>query len=334
MLRTLRPVVQATRAQLSSVSPATSRSLHSRVELPYSIDAGLGPFLSPAALKTVAVDWQQGVLDRLNEHVRAHADHSVLETLKQTATDPSQTLAFNYASEALNNSFFLSTLTKSDTPTPHPSRNSALSSAISRSSLESFPSLISHFSAHVSGLHPSSGAYVWLATDQSGNVGVLGTYAGGTLLVHQRKQMGDLLHPAAAKVLGEKLTPKEISGNAAAAAPAPTSTDGTTDAVADAPATPAAGGWTVDPTARKPKGKPAASSDSVAGHLLPMFTASASEKDIGRSILPLACISLHPHCYLADYGVWGREEYVRRWFGAVDWQKVEASYDRFVKRTA
>ena len=42
-----------------------------------------------------------------------YADHSVLETVKQTASDPSQTLAFNYASEALNNSFFLSTLVSS-----------------------------------------------------------------------------------------------------------------------------------------------------------------------------------------------------------------------------
>ena len=143
MLRTLRPAVKATRSQLSSAAPTVARCLHSRVELPYSIDAGLNPFLSPAALKTIAVDWQQGVLDRLNELVRGrlslfarrtpvcstlrrrrakkrwwsagepYAGASVLETLKQTATDPSQTLAFNYASEALNNSFFLSTLTVS-----------------------------------------------------------------------------------------------------------------------------------------------------------------------------------------------------------------------------
>lgn len=116
------------------------RLVHQRVPLPYDLDQGLSPFLSPNALKTVAVDWQQGVLTRLNElthgklssrleveakkltlalfSVSAHlagteVEHlSVLQTIKQTASNPSQTLAFNYASEALNNSFFLSTLVR------------------------------------------------------------------------------------------------------------------------------------------------------------------------------------------------------------------------------
>ena len=35
---------------------------------------------------------------------------SVLQTLKESARDPTRTIVFNYASEALNNSFFLSTL--------------------------------------------------------------------------------------------------------------------------------------------------------------------------------------------------------------------------------
>lgn len=52
---------------------------------------------------------------------------------------------------------------------------------------------------------------------------------------------------------------------------------------------------------------------------------------IGKSLHPLVCISVHPHCYLEDYGVWGREEYVRNWWGSVDWKKVEDSYAGFVK---
>lgn len=52
---------------------------------------------------------------------------------------------------------------------------------------------------------------------------------------------------------------------------------------------------------------------------------------VGKSLHPLTCISVHPHCYLEDYGVWGREEYVRNWWGAVDWKKAEESYAGFVK---
>lgn len=37
---------------------------------------------------------------------------SVLQTLKQSAMNPAHALIFNYASEALNNSFFLSNLVR------------------------------------------------------------------------------------------------------------------------------------------------------------------------------------------------------------------------------
>jgi Fe-Mn family superoxide dismutase len=44
--------------------------IHVRVPLPYKIEDGLGDFLSPAALRVVAVDYQQGLLDRLNEQIK------------------------------------------------------------------------------------------------------------------------------------------------------------------------------------------------------------------------------------------------------------------------
>ena len=44
--------------------------IHVRVPLPYKIEDGMGDFFSPAALKVVAVDYQQGLLDRLNEQIK------------------------------------------------------------------------------------------------------------------------------------------------------------------------------------------------------------------------------------------------------------------------
>ena len=49
------------------------RSIHARRELPYPVEGGLGDFLPPAALKTVAVDWQEGLLQRLNEEVKGES---------------------------------------------------------------------------------------------------------------------------------------------------------------------------------------------------------------------------------------------------------------------
>jgi len=46
------------------------RSVHHVRSLPYGVEDGLGEFLSPQALKVVAQDYQQGLLERLNELVK------------------------------------------------------------------------------------------------------------------------------------------------------------------------------------------------------------------------------------------------------------------------
>ena len=38
--------------------------------LPYNVEDGMGDFLPPAALKLIAEDYQQGLLDRLNEQIK------------------------------------------------------------------------------------------------------------------------------------------------------------------------------------------------------------------------------------------------------------------------
>jgi hypothetical protein len=53
--------------------PTSCRTIHVRVPLPYKVEGGMGDFLSPAALKVIAEDYQQGLLDRLNEQVKGNA---------------------------------------------------------------------------------------------------------------------------------------------------------------------------------------------------------------------------------------------------------------------
>ena len=102
----------------------------------------MGDFLSPSALKIIAEDYQQGLLDRLNEQIKGayfpgiffglrdllprgtgtrFENQSVAQIVISTATDKSQTLAFNYASLALNNSFFLHHLVR-----PHSTQPSSI----------------------------------------------------------------------------------------------------------------------------------------------------------------------------------------------------------------
>lgn len=60
--------------------------------------------------------------------------------------------------------------------------------------------------------------------------------------------------------------------------------------------------------------------------------AGQANADSRKPIHPLMCLSLHPHCYLGDYGVWGRQEYVERWWNAIDWTKVSASYEMITSK--
>ena len=56
---------------LRATTVVQTRLAHRRVPLPYDAELGLPGVLSPNALRTVAVDWQQGVLARLDELVRS-----------------------------------------------------------------------------------------------------------------------------------------------------------------------------------------------------------------------------------------------------------------------
>lgn len=50
-----------------------TRNIHQRRSLLYPIEDGLGEFLPPAALKAVAVDYHDGLLQRLNEEVQGES---------------------------------------------------------------------------------------------------------------------------------------------------------------------------------------------------------------------------------------------------------------------
>jgi superoxide dismutase, Fe-Mn family len=67
-----RRLASASRSSSSSwtrVKSTSVRHLHVRRALPYSIEDGMGKFLTPEGLRTIAVDYQQGLLDRLNDEI-------------------------------------------------------------------------------------------------------------------------------------------------------------------------------------------------------------------------------------------------------------------------
>lgn len=69
----------STNSRPSSVlkSRLGTRNVHRRIPLPYPINGGLGKFLPPPALQTL-VDYQDGLLSRLNEEVRGTSIKSTI----------------------------------------------------------------------------------------------------------------------------------------------------------------------------------------------------------------------------------------------------------------
>ncbi|KIL68173.1 hypothetical protein M378DRAFT_158708 [Amanita muscaria Koide BX008] len=334
-----------------------TRGLHQRRALLYKLEDGLGEFLPPPALKTVAVDWQQGLLDRLNEEVKDTEDEglTLAQTVINTAAREDRTLAFNYASLALNNGFFLDHLRP---PPPAPARDhsdqiSAFLADNIRNYHGSLAQLKSEFSAAVLGMFTSG--WVWFVTDKGGNTGVLPTYGPGTLLIRSRTYMAHARGPSLGDVIakaeaegssvehefhyesGEKLNLSRPSSSSPARSPtAQPSPPGVS------PSSPASG---VPGTNNNPSGSnplhPRFYSTFGLGTAPSIFDQGGIEQpmskvetlNVGEVLYPLFCISVHEHAWMAaGYGVWDKEEWLKKFWSVVDWEKISQAYDAVAKR--
>lgn len=327
LLRSIRPELPYAPPSL----PLLRRSVHTRPPLEYDLDEGLPPFLSPEALKTIAIDYQDGLLERLNDEVRGTdwENASVVGTVIGTASIRERIMAFNYASEALNNSFFLSALsTKPDRYTsPSPTRDLhraiTISSNLSTSTTNygepalppnpfgSLAGLKSHFSAAAMGMVGSG--WIWLVMDGRKNLGVLGTYGAGTVLVQSRQQRGVEF------VLGEDESRKEGKGEG--------SKLGSSADVQSRTSSSSSGSNRNSPPSAA---RPFSTSAQVQSAYRPLGV-QTNATQVGNDIYPLLNLSIHEHAWLRDYGVWGKEEYVRNFWEVVDWRVVQDRFDKYVR---
>ncbi|KAF8650365.1 hypothetical protein AX16_005261 [Volvariella volvacea WC 439] len=347
-----------------NLGAAQTRGIHERRALLYPVEEGLGEFLPPQALKAVGIEYQQGLLDRLNDEVRGTEEESqsIVDTVINTAHIREKTLAFNYASLALNNSFFLDHLKPPPSP-PHTTYQHQISQSLGaaiRQQHGSVAQLKSAFSAAATGMFTSG--YVWFVADKNGNTGVLPTFGPGTLLIRSRSYMAS----SKGLILGEGLgiigledqqTPTQAQPQGEGATQQPSATPKTSPGVA--PSSPTSGTPGTPPPQAPPHSRslhtsPPRSSDllnrpaSVWGDspfpsspfggttdpLLPNYNRAHPQSkvdmlNIGEVLYPLFCLSVHEHNWLsAGYGVWGKEEWVKQFWAVLDWEKVSRSYDK------
>ncbi|KAI0370305.1 manganese and iron superoxide dismutase [Pilatotrama ljubarskyi] len=304
-----------------------SRALHRRRQLSYPIEEGLGTFLPPHTLKMIAEDYQQGLLDRLNDQVRGTSleNKSIVQTVVEGARDPNKVLEFNYASEALNNSFFLECV--KPPPANATSHEGALVGPLERRIRYHWGSLAhfqSSFSAAVLGMFSSG--WVWLVTDKEARLGIMPTFGTGTLLVRSSKPSEALLEWQ--RIVGEAVipmredeVPPSVSHPPSGSPPPPTSP---------------ASGLSHSAPPLNPH-TPARSMSSALPRPSRLYEIDENMdqlpnlKNLGDVLFPLLCVSVHEHAWVsAGYGVWGKEEYMKRFWTVVDWAKVSQIYAKLV----
>lgn len=52
----------------------------------------------------------------------------------------------------------------------------------------------------------------------------------------------------------------------------------------------------------------------------------AEPVDRFSQVHPLLALAVAERAYIPDHGIWGKESYLREFWGAVDWSKVEKAY--------
>ncbi|PWN30567.1 manganese and iron superoxide dismutase [Jaminaea rosea] len=311
----------------SSRIPSSSRHLHALPPTPKNVAEGAMPLLSKSTVDMLWQGWQKGLLERLNEEVRGTEleKSSLVDTIIATAQKPERIMAFNYASLALNNAFFLSQITspagisqdptnKDYLSTPPPKLTGPLARAIEDTwgSLTTFKSAMSS-----AALGMSSSGYVWLVVDGLGHLGIVPTFGAGTVLVQNRRQKGPAgLQGLAAGSLEEQERQASKEGEEGYASP------GAPDEAKEQPSR-----SLYDPSAQQPSSTASAlKPDIYAG--LGSAMASNPEDDVGQTLTPLLCMSGYEHAWLPDWGVWGKETYLARFWEVVDWEKVEGIWQQ------
>ncbi|KAJ7590709.1 Manganese/iron superoxide dismutase [Mycena floridula] len=298
-------------------------------------DKGLGRFLPPDALKAVAIDYQQSLLQKLNEEVKDEPEFrelSVVDTIIKAAARREDVLKFNYASMALNNNFFLSQL--ANPPEKKHNHQESISPDLAhaiRAQHGSVAQLKSNISAAAMGMFTSG--WVWFVTDAAGHTAIVPTFGPGTLLVRSRAYMHDIdigrdsplliMNPRTAEQEDQEEEEDQEEYEESSRSPPP-------------PSRPRNGGQSRSIHTSAVRRMDIESGQGIGQVSTPYNTVAreqaANKKGpdlVGVTLYPLFCLSVHEHAWMsAGYGINGKEEWLKQFWSVVDWKKVSENYDK------
>jgi len=299
------------------------RQIHTPRALHFDPEQGLGDFLTPQGCKAVAQEFQNGLLDRINEliHGTPFENLTLAQTVIQSSTEREHALLFKYSSLALNNSFFLENLRP---PSETPSEPGLELTRHITNEFGSQMHLQSSMSAAADGM--SASGWIWLVSDQQGHLGIIPTYGSGTLLIRARQQRrppirGELPEPPQPTTAASTMHPSHPRSSTFHSQGPETTTLPTSGAIHRPP----------PPLApREQQSRSINLTPSGTGVSSFYMNSSSFSHDNKRGVVlnPLLCISVYEHAWLSSgYGIWDKKEYLRRFWSVVDWEQVTKNYD-------
>jgi Fe-Mn family superoxide dismutase len=200
-----------------------------------------------------------------------------------------------------------------------------------RSEHGSLEQLKSNFSASALGM--ASSGWIWFVVDRRGHTGVIPTFGAGTLLVRSRTNMwkqGDTAQ-------GEQI----LGGNGSLFGGNTGDSSATSTSVFSGPSTFHTSGLKYPQTPPNPPNltrsfyndsltTPASSIYSSESIPQPEIPSRDDNIVVGEELCPLFCVSVHEHAWMsAGYGVWGKEEWLKKFWTVLDWGKVSRSFLSF-----
>lgn len=186
-----------------------------------------------------------------------------------------------------------------------------------RTDFGSLEQLKSTFGAAVQGMFGTG--WVWLLTDQQGHLAVYPTFGHGTLLIRSQKFL-----PSAANTHLPLLVIGEDSAG-----------HGQRSHLFSPPSSSPASGASHSKPSFNPRTQTRAflipSSASETRDQPPSLISNGDDvTKTGDKLFPLFCVSVHEHAWLsAGYGVWGKEEWVKKFWSVVHWQQASAHYTKY-----
>jgi Fe-Mn family superoxide dismutase len=200
--------------------------------------------------------------------------------------------------------------------------------------------------------------WVWFVTDKHGNTGVIPTFGPGTPLVRSRNYIANakdlfLGEDLAQLFRGDPLLPyiyanedfKDEHGKPLSMPPREPVSEPSPPAINSSSFSSGVSG------AKSPRGQDpllprfyhsSAASSSNVGTVLAASVWGEEDPsvhdrsvphtkvamlNIGEYLTPLFCVSVNEHAWMtAGYGVWGKEEWLKKFWTVLDWQKVSSMY--------